>query len=230
MDTEKTIAAIDKVLYQAKGDSFDMVDVLYQIIIQSDIDIQRIAFQHVCELFGSVESSENFGISPSQYQLNKDSLKEQYGEYVDSLLAMFIKQNLENEEFYSKLWQAITNSVVFDNDEKRIFAFYYILIDVRIPYFHLDPASLYSISNERFKLIRQKYVTAEQKIRFILKADFSQKTEQASALLAEFGINIPDENADSSLIDDYEKMIVQMTQVIENCKSDRLRTLLDLIS
>ena len=57
-----------------------------------------------------------------------------------------------------------------------------------------------------------------------------KRQEQASALLAEFGINIPDENADSSLIDDYEKMIVQMTQVIENCKSDRLRTLLDLIS
>ena len=230
MDEKKIIETIDKVIYQAKGDSFDMADVLFQIIIQAEMEIQSFAFKYVCELFGAVESSENYGISPSQYQINKDSLQEQYGEYVDSMLAMFIKQNLEEEEFYLKLWQAITSSVIFDSDAKKIFAFYYVLIDGRVPYFHLDPASLYSISNERYKTIRQNNISAVQKIGFILKADFNQKTEQASALLAEFGISVPDENEDSILIDNYERMIVQMIQVLENNKIDRLKTLLDLIS
>ena len=99
---------------------------------------------------------------------------------------------------------------------------YYVIIDKRIPCFHLDPASLYSLSNERFQQIRNENMTSIQKIRFILKAHFSQKTERASVLLAELGINPPQDERDSDNLGLYEANLIKMVEIIENRNDDGL--------
>lgn len=207
---------VDKVLREGDGEPFDICDYLYQGLIQLNIQDQPSAFQYICELFGTVESSENFGIVASKYRNKEDTLRSQYGSLVNSLIELYIKRNVEESDFYSSLWNNIMSSGLFSQEEERIFALYYILIDKRIPYFRLDPASLYSLSNDRFKQIRNDNIRAIQKIRFILKANFSQKTERASALLAELGIKVPQDMNDGDSINLYETQLIQMVEIIRN--------------
>lgn len=222
---------IDKVLLEGDGEPFDICDYLYQGLVQLDILDQPTAFQYICELFGTVESSENFGIVPSKYRSKEDILRSQYGNLIDSLIELYIKQNVEESNFYFSLWNNIVSSGLFIQEEERIFALYYVLIDKRIPYFRLDPASLYSLSNERFQQIRNNNIKAIQKIRFILKANFNQKTERASALLAELGIKAPQDLNDGDRINLYETQLIQMVEIINNRNdSEVVRALLGQLS
>lgn len=218
---------IDKVLLEGVGEPFDICDYLYQGLVQLNAQDQPVAFQYICELFGTVESSESFGVAPSKYRNKEDMLRNQHGNLVKSLIEMNMKKNSEESVFYDNLWNNIMTSGLFLNDEEKIFALYYVLIYDRIPYFCLDPASLYSLSNERFKQIKNDNVKAIQKIRFILKASFSQRTERASALLAEFGIEVPQNVSDEESINIYEKQLIQMIEIFTNGNdSELMRALL----
>ena len=57
---------IDKVLLEGVGEPFDICDYLYQGLVQLNAQDQPVAFQYICELFGTVESSESFGVAPSR--------------------------------------------------------------------------------------------------------------------------------------------------------------------
>lgn len=222
MNFEECKSYIDKVLLEGDGEPFDICDYLYQGLIQLNAQEQPAAFQYICELFGTVESSESFGIVISKHRNKEDMLRNQYGNLVKSLIELYIKQNVEESIFYTNLWNNIVSSGLFPHDEEKIFALYYILTDNRIPYFCLDSASLYSLSNERYKQIRNDNVKAIQKIRFILKASFSQKTERASALLAELGIGVPQNVSDGESINIYEKQLVQMIEIFTNGNDSEL--------
>lgn len=231
MNLEECKSYIDKVLREGKGEPFDISDYLYQGLTQLDIQDQPEAFQYICELFGTVESSESFGIVTSAYRNKEDILRSQYGSLVNSLIELYIKRNVEENDFYFGLWNNIMASGLFPQDEEKMFALYFILIDKRIPYFHLDPASLYSLSNERFKQIKSDNIKAIQKIRFILKANFSQKTERASALLAEFGIEVPQDMNDGDSINAYETQLIQMVEIIRNGNDNEvMQALLEQLS
>ena len=213
---------IDKVLCEGKGEPFDICDYLYQGLQKLTPSDQSVAFQYICEQFGTIESSDSFGISPSQYRNKENLLRNQLGNLIDSLIELYIKRNVEETVFYTSLWKNIMTSGLFLQEEEKIFALYYIIMDKRIPYFHLDPASLYSLSNERFQQIRNENMTSIQKIRFILKAHFSQKTERASVLLAELGINPPQDERDSDNLGLYEANLIKMVEIIENRNDDGL--------
>jgi len=216
MILEECKSYIDKVLLEGDGEPFDICDYLYQGLIQLNVQEQPAAFQYICERFGTVESSESFGIVVSKYKNKEDMLRNQYSGLVKSLIDLYIKQNVEENTFYTNLWNNITLSGLFPHDEEKIFALYCILADSRIPYFCLDSASLYSLSNERFRQIRNDNIKAIQKIRFILKASFSQKTERASALLAELGIGVPQDVSDEESINIYERQLIQMVEIFSS--------------
>lgn len=213
---------IDKVLREGKGEPFDICDYLYQGLQELTLSDQPVAFQYICEQFGTIESSDSFGISPSQYRNKENLLRNQLSNLIDSLIELYIKRNVEETAFYTSLWKNIMTSGLFSQEEEKIFALYYIIMDKRIPYFHLDPASLYSLSNERFQQIRSENMTSIQKIGFILKAHFSQKTERASVLLAELGITPPQDERDSDSISLYETNLIKMVEIIENKNDDAL--------
>lgn len=216
MNLKECKTYIDKVLRGGKGESFDICDYLYQGLNALSPADQPVAFQYICEQFGTVESSDSFGISPSKYRNKENLLRNQLGHLVNSLIELYIKRNVEENEFYISLWNNIMTSGLFLQEEEKIFALYYVIIDKRIPYFHLDPASLYSLSNERFQQITNENITSIQKIRFILKASFSQKTERASVLLAELGINAPQDTSDTDSINLYETKLIKMVEIVKN--------------
>ena len=175
-------------LETADGDTFDKCDILFQMISSIDFDLQCELFQYVCEIFGTIKSYGKETIPISTYSAQKDRLEEQYGDIINSLIKTYSQENNEEQVFYHTLWSLIAESLLFNTDAKKIFALYYILIDKRIPYFKIDDSLLYSMSNDRFAELLKQTAHEGQRIRFILKTDFSQKTEKAAVLLNEFGI------------------------------------------
>lgn len=222
---ENSKKAILNFLQNVDGQPFDICDVLFKMISASDPTQQDELFQYICELFGTIKSNEKTPAPISEYNAQKDRLEEQYGDIVNSIIKTFGQQNSEEKVFYHSLWSIINESLLFDTDAKKIFALYFVLIDKRIPYFKIDDALLYSMSNEHFSELIQKTAREGQKIRFILKADISQKTERAAILLNEFGITIPTCD-DQKIIEEYEKRLMQMIYILREQDSDRLTSLL----
>ena len=216
---------IDMVINNSNGESFDEAYHFFKLIYSKEIEIDKQIelFQYVCENFGLNESDEEYKIEPSPYKAEKDELKKQYGQIVNSILKSCLKENLEKKEFYTKLWRSIVESFMFSDEKSKVFALYYIIIDKRIPYFQLDNECKYSLANDKYKKMRNKYKQDTLKIRFILGAEFEQKTEKASTLLNEFGIKKPDADAEQCVIDSYEKHLMQMVELMpEKAETDVL--------
>lgn len=212
-------------LQNSDGEIFDKCDILFKMISAVDPEQQSELFQYVCEIFGTVKSYGKESIPVSEYNAQKDRLEEQYGDIVNSLIKTYCQQNEDENIFYYTLWSLINESLIFNTDAKKIFALYFVLIDKRIPYFKIDESLLYSMSNERFSELLQKTAREGQRIRFILKADVSQRSERAAILLNEFGIRLPTSD-DQKEIDEYEMRLMQMVYILQEMDSDKLASLL----
>lgn len=224
----KSKKAIFDFLQKYDGDVFDQCDILFKMISSGDPEQQGILFQYVCEIFGTVKTYGKESVLVSEYNAQKDRLEEQYGDIVNSLIKTYCQQNDDEDIFYRTLWSLINESLIFDTEAKKIFALYFILIDKRIPYFKIDEALLYSMSNGRFSELLQKTARERQKIRFILKADFAQRSERASVLLNEFGFQLPTSD-DPNVIDEYEMRLMQMVYILQEMDSDKLVSMLSTL-
>lgn len=224
---------IMEVIKYGDGDSFDDAYNCFKIISDSEIsfDEQVEVFSYICEYYGTIETEEKIAVDRAPYRAEKDVLKSSYGQIVDSLLIKFLKSNCNEKEFYESLWKVISSSLLFEDEKSKVFALYYIIIDARIPYFSLDFENKYSISNEKYKELRKKYVREIKKTRFILKTEFSQKTERASMLLAELHIMPPRENANPNEIDEYEEKLMKMVEILpqKNASMSSLKEIIRIL-
>lgn len=217
--------AISNFLQNANGEDFDKCDILFKMISAVESTQQSQLFKYVCEVFGAIPSNESKQVPVSKYSTQEDRLTEQYGDIVNSLIKSYGQQNEIEDIFYSKIWSIINESMIFDSEAKKIFALYYVLIDKRIPYFKIDETLLYSMSNDRFQELLRKTAQAGQRIRFILKSEFSQKSEKAAVLINELGIK-PSSSGDQQSIEEYELRLMQMVYILREMESDRVASLL----
>lgn len=217
--------AIMTFLQNVNGDDFDICAILFKMISETESEQQSQLFQYICEIYGTITSNGKKQIPISEYSTQKDRLTEQYGDIVNSLIKAYGQQNESEQVFYNMLWSIINESMIFDSESKKIFALYFILIDKRIPYFKIDDALLYSMSNERFQELLRETAREGQKIRFILKSEFSQKSEKAAVLLSELGIS-PPENSIGQSIDEYERCLMQMVYILREMDSEHVASLL----
>lgn len=158
-------------------------------------------FEYVCKNY--LGHPKN-GTLPVGHHFSKAEIEEYtsiYGNTVDGLLNSNIKKcNLgliEQKDFYRSLWDALCTN--FASQKEKAFAFYYIIIDATIPYQYLGKPI--SMSNERFKEIIEKNKTTIDKIKYIAKSGYTQRTEEASLLL-----NCLEE------IEDFESKVVVLVQ------------------
>lgn len=106
---------------------------------------------------------------------------------------------IKPEDFYKALWESYSKN--FDTEKERVFAFYYTIIDKAIPYCYLGKPL--SMSNERFKELIKRNETSIEKLKYIERSKYSQKTERASLVL-----NILDN------IQEYEDRVVVLAHAI----------------
>ena len=100
---------------------------------------------------------------------------------VNSFKYCAVSKSISEEDFYSGLWHNIVNNSLFQKEEEKWFATYYILIDSRIPFFEVQKGL--EMSNEGFGALIKECKKDIQKIKFIMSYEFDQKTMEASNIL-----------------------------------------------
>lgn len=158
-------------------------------------------FEYVCKNYK--RKPKNGTIPVDQYfsKTEIDEYKSVYGDTVNGLLNSNIKKCnfglIEPNNFYTSLWDSFCAN--FASLKERAFAFYYTIIDATIPYQYLGKPI--SMSNERFKEIIDKNEASINKIKYIAKSGYTQRTEEASLLL-----NCLEE------LEDFESKVVVLAQ------------------
>lgn len=203
-------------LSTANGSAFNICAGLYNIILSAE-EIQHAAlFERAINLYEDIDSAETIKIPVSPYDGQKKMLKEKYGDIVNSFIEFFVSQKDSIEKFYANMWKSIQNDTFFPTEASKVFAFYYVVIDSRVPYFELDQG--YGMSNESYRKLRKKHATLLKKVRYILNAEFEQKTEQASILLQELGVAMPSEEDNVEIVNKYEEKLAVMVEILNKTK------------
>lgn len=173
---------IDTILNLTKGTTINICYAIYKIIEKALPEDKPELLRYVAEIFGTTDSSDEIIIEDYISEYERNQLTERYGKLVDELLAILLKDNQKEEDFYISVMDMIHNPL-FMTEKAKSFVLYYVLIDKRIPYFRLEQGL--KLSNEDFKTYNARLRMQRAKIRFILATDFHQKSEEADLLLKE---------------------------------------------
>ena len=169
---------ITKLLEAFDGELYDLC---FELIEKSDNKVE--AFEYTCR--NLLELPQNKEIEIKQYFSSEEIVeyKSLYSDSVDGILNSVIKRCdyglAKPEEFYQILWRSYCS--IFSSDKELAFAFYYTLIDKRIPYQYLGKPL--SMENKRFMELIEANQENLQKIEYIRMSGYKQRTETASLLL-----------------------------------------------
>lgn len=177
-------------------------DLCYELL--HDNDRQSEVFQFVCEKL--LKKPENPQIQIKRY-FDESEIKEYetiYGDIINGIITSAIKKCdygiIKPEEFYKNVWESYC--INFESLKERAFAFYYTLIDMKIPYTYIGKPL--SMSNEKYREIIKNNEDSIEKVKYIFKVSYPQKTEIASLILK----CIDD-------IDDYESKVVVLAKTLD---------------
>ncbi len=177
----KIDAFLSEVSRTTKNEKLNICAGIYRMLIERPEDAPE-ALQYFLEASERIEPTNSKIACEYISEATANSLKRQYADLVDALFEQQLSKNLPTLEFYQKIWEIVSTSPCFEDENARIFALYYIWIDARIPYFQLDNGI--SMSNKEFQEYSERMLRDIQKARFILKTNlFEQRTSRASVLL-----------------------------------------------
>lgn len=215
-------------LSSVDGSQFNICAQLYEIILKGDAKDRAKLFNEAVLRYEYIESNESISAPISKFESQKATLKDLYGKLVNTLIDLFVQRKESSSVFYENMWNTIQNDTFFPEQGAKVFAFYYILIDRRIPYFEL--ADGYKMDNDTFKRLYRDYAEQVCKIRYILSTDMKQKTERASLVLKELGIDIPAEDVPDDVWHEYEKKLIIMVEVLKGKDQSSAHALGGLLS
>lgn len=179
---EVTKKSIMRVLEKGSGTLINRCFAMYKLIEECE-DCHAKLLKYTFETFGFVESDNS---DPAIMEISKseqDQLKNDYGDMVNGIIKALIRRSYNHEEeFYQELWNTIS-SPIFKDEKAKVFAFYYSIIDKRLPFFSVTTGT--RMANKDFRE-RQRVLSKKiAKAKFVLNNRdlFDQKTEVASHLL-----------------------------------------------
>ena len=228
VELDEILLDMNDFLSSSEGSAFNICAKLYEMIIRGKKEDQPRLFQQAIFLYEDVIPNKTTTAPVSQYEIQKATLKEQYGNLVNSFIEFFVQQKYSCDVFYSHMWNTLQDDMFFPDKAAKVFAFYYVLIDRRVPYFELSQG--YLMTNKSFKQLYRKNAEELRKVRYILSTEMKQKTERASLLLKELGIDIPDSAAPVEVVNEYEKKVIIMTEIIDNKKPPVARTFSEILA
>lgn len=170
-------------------------------------DALRYFFEKTEELLPGL-GYENTEPEDNDQSIKRQTMIHQFGSFADGILYSLVYDNLDESTFYSKLWNEIDTNPLLKNDDVRVFALYYILLDDLIPYYQLNPN--FNVSDEDLRNCFKNLIMKLKKIHYISKREFMTKTERTTHLL---------EVLDS--IEDKQERIVLLMYIIEMCSSSK---------
>ncbi len=169
---------IQDLLDTYKGKTYNFC---FEILKQTENE--KAAFEFLCKNFQSSPKEGTRDIEEYFSESEIEEFKAAYGDTVNGLLNSTIKKcNLgliNADDFYGILWD--TYCLNFSNIKEKAFAIYYTIIDATIPYQYLGKPV--SMGNERFHELLKENKSHIDKIMYIKRSNYSQRTEEASLLL-----------------------------------------------
>ena len=193
-DLSRHIKRVDELLQNRDDNLLDRCYNLYDVISSTGFDEEILLIKYICESYtpssndipllddGSLSDVVNY--SKTELSL----LMSRYGDLINGLLQNMIvrgyEDSMDEDVFYRELWSTITAQIPADI-KARAFALFFIIIDVRIPYFKLEKGL--KLDDEEFELLSSS-VDSEtfKRLVYINRCNvFEQKTEFASILLNE---------------------------------------------
>lgn len=209
-----TTHEIKNLLGSFQGELIDFCLYIYNNIKSADCEHQVECFQTLCELYGSIKSTESVIIEKTISKDQLDILTDQHGDYVNEILNSLLKKSYieqySSRQFYHNLWAALLNGGIITTDNEFAFAIYYIIIDRKIPYFTLEHGL--QMDTQRFEnyMSEKKYLIA--KLRFILNHGFTQKTEEASLIVKEL-----------IRLGSYEEQVIAVVAILSTLRDEQKR-------
>lgn len=142
------------------------------------------------------------------------NLMSRYGSYVDQKMVQFLKENMDESEFYVKMTDFIFNDEMLQDEKAGTIAIFDCVIDNRLPYHKLDTTCAITMNyNQYAELIKAVGDDALETIDSAMSHDFEQKTERAGVVLALIESRERREERVAMLIrafSHYEKQILQL--------------------
>lgn len=167
-------------LKTAKGDWLNIAYYVYQMI-RSVPGLEPELLRFVLEKFDEIDSNGEKQLEKVFTEKDEDDYEDTYGKIVDGILEALLKKRLDSETFYQELWKGIQETPILKTEKEKAFAFYYIWIDVKIPYFELEPGI--EMDNDEYNAIQKEILQEVKRARFILHVPAKQKTERTSRLV-----------------------------------------------
>jgi len=172
---------LSKVIIESEQDRINICAWIYRKISTEDVDSVEL-FRFFLENADDVESDDSAKANEVFSEADVKEYRKKYATLTDAVFEKVLAENYSETHFYKKLWESINESVIFDTEKAKIFALYYIWIDVRIPYYQLGDGL--SMTNQKFSEITTRIRGDIKKARFILKTNkFDQRTNRSSILL-----------------------------------------------
>lgn len=196
---EKSKRDIFELLKTASGEKIDICYEVYSKITSCPGNEPELLCFFM-EQSEQIDSNEEQSVEVIFSEEEKHQYISRYGKIIDGILEILIGKDLKEDIFYQELWNSI-NTNIFDSPKLRAFAVYFIWIDMRMPYFKLEPGI--KMSGDEYREIRKSIVRDIQRARFIMSIPMDQKTERASRL-----VHMLD------LVEDENKKAVLMTQIL----------------
>lgn len=152
-----------------KGETINICHEIFRMIMESDEDKAEL-FRFFCEQGENVRTDEAQEAEETFSEQETKNYTKRCGKLVDGILEKLLCQRLPKQEFYRKLWSAITTDFMFEDEKEQSFAFYYLWIDSRLPYFEISCDSV--MGAEEFESIADEILPYRQRARFIMTSDF----------------------------------------------------------
>lgn len=160
----------------ANGATPDVCAMMYHFINDHQGSEGKL-FRTAAEAFGKFDTTASVKVPKVEW--DSQDLQRSHAKTIDAYLETVIEKNGDEEKFYSTIWSFIQNPL-FETEAEREFAFFWIMIDKRIPYYHL-PSGLRLQANE-FRDLSKRIKEKTSIAKFVLERDFEQWTEQADIL------------------------------------------------
>lgn len=191
---ESFVKQLHQFVGTSKGNKYDKAAIIYRMI--KGADEPTLAFEYFCDKACYIDSSDENEVkahfTASQIQI----LKDEFDDLLDGILNKLLSKHFDKSTFYSELWKNIESDILFEEEDKKIYALYRIWCDGRIPYFQIDEGI--KMSDDEFQVTLKETEELLREITFIMSCKFKQKTERSSILLRVL----------NSCKDDKEKAVV----------------------
>ena len=208
-------SGLDELVMHFDGEIYNLC---YKIIDESkDLEMD---FRYLCENLIELPHEKTIAINTYISDEEYEFIRKIYDAKIEGILSEVINKvnygMIQQDKFYSELYKNLIDN--FKDKKQLADAFERILSDSRIPFVYLGKPL--TMNQNDYKKYMEENEDNIEKLIYILKTDYSQKTEEASIVL----------NFIES-IEGYENKVVVFSQLIDLLKRGGMASILkDLVT